>query len=249
MEKLYIIVSYENKDEAKKLGAKFDWDKKLWYGNNININELCKKYKKYTPLYNILGENREYGGSKLYIDLIPRQSWANNVRNCISDDDWLIIRKYAYERVNYVCECCGIDCKNTDSYNTKNINNVDDNEFMKWNTVRLEAHERWSYNNDTLIQKLERIIALCHRCHSVTHFGLTQIRGLDIESVEHLMIVNNWNEEKVNAHKSEQIKIWRERNEIKWELDLSIITNSGFKLNEEINISHPKTPFVSELYE
>ena len=30
----------------------------------------------------------------------------------------------------------------------------------------------------TKIQKLERIVALCHRCHTATHVGLACVKGL-----------------------------------------------------------------------
>ena len=43
MSKIYLIVPFENKDDAKNLGAKFDWDKKLWYANNTNKNKLFEK--------------------------------------------------------------------------------------------------------------------------------------------------------------------------------------------------------------
>lgn len=258
MSKIYLIVPFENKYDAKSLGAKFDWDKKLWYANNTNKNKLLEKYKEYKSFDNIIGENREFNGSDLFIDLIPTTSWFNNVRSCIYNEDWLRIRKYIYERVNYKCECCGLYCKNRIEYDDEDLDkNSDDEdkdsdeeindyllelksnnkfnkneELKKWNTIQLEAHERWSYDDINNIQKLERIIALCHRCHSVTHYGLTGLRGLSNQADKHLMKVNNWNEEQVLNHHKEQKNIWIERNKIKWNIDLSIITNSGIKLKE-----------------
>jgi hypothetical protein len=257
MSKIYLIVPFENKDDAKNLGVKFDWDKKLWYANNTNKNKLLEKYKEYKSFDKLIGENREFNGSNLFIDLIPTTSWFNNVRSCIYNEDWLRIRKYIYERVNYKCECCGLYCKNRIEYDDEDLDkNSDDedsdeeindyllelksnNEFnkneelKKWNTIQLEAHERWSYDDINNIQKLERIIALCHRCHSVTHSGLTGLRGLSNQANKHLMKVNNWNEEQVLNHHKEQKNIWMERNKIKWNIDLSIITNSGIKLKEK----------------
>jgi hypothetical protein len=90
----------------------------------------------------------------------------------------------------------------------------------------------WSYDDKTNIQKLERIVALCHRCHSVTHYGLTGLRGLSNQADKHLMKVNNWNEEQVKKHHIEQKILWLERNKIKWSIDLSIISNSSIELKE-----------------
>jgi hypothetical protein len=254
MSKIFLNVPFEKKDDAKNLGAKFDWDKKMWYANNTNKNKLLQKFQKYNPIDHIIGENREFNGSNLFIDLIPTTSWFNNVRSCIYNEDWLRIKKYIYERVNYKCECCGLYCKNRKGYDDKDLEKNSDeedsdeemndywlelksnNEFnkneelKKWNTIQLEAHERWSYDDKTNIQKLERIIALCHRCHSVTHSGLTGLRCLSNQADKHLMKVNKWNKEQVLNHHKEQKNIWIERNKIKWNIDLSIITNSGIQL-------------------
>ena len=44
--KIYLYVPFNDKDEVKKQGAKFDFQKKLWYieNENENINELLEKY-------------------------------------------------------------------------------------------------------------------------------------------------------------------------------------------------------------
>ena len=47
------------------------------------------------------------------------------------------------------------------------------------------------------------------------------------------MKVNKWNKEQVLNHHKEQKNIWIERNKVKWNIDLSIITNSGLKLKDK----------------
>lgn len=251
------MVPFEHKDKAKTLGAKFDFDKKLWYVNNIHKNKykLLEQYEEYKIFENIVGENREFRGQKLFVDLIPRTSWFNNVRSSVSESNWLRIRKYVYERVNYTCECCGLYCKHTTEYNEldkviddqtnksllkqQKSNISDDTELLRfdkieelktWNTIRLEAHERFSYDKDTKKQKLERIVALCHRCHSVTHYGLTGLRGLSEYADKHLMKVNNWTTDRIRRHYRKKYAIWNERNKIEWTVDLTILTNSGIYL-------------------
>jgi hypothetical protein len=39
------------------------------------------------------------------------------------------------------------------------------------------------------VQTLRRLICLCNQCHTVTHFGLAQIRGLADEALAHLRTV------------------------------------------------------------
>ncbi len=103
-------------------------------------------------------------------------------------------------------------------------------DWALWNTLRVEAHERWSYNEQTKTQKLERIIALCHRCHTVTHHGLAGLRGLEKFANKHLMKVNGWAEEQTKNHIKQQRSIWEERNKVEWILDLKVITDSGIRL-------------------
>lgn len=240
MQSIYLNVPYERKEEAKELGAKFDWDKLLWYGNECNIGKLQTKFKIYEPLSNIVGENREFGGQKLYVDMIPPQCWYRNVRErLVNKDDWNIIRKHVFERVNYTCECCGLWCKDSRPYDEEDhvqrtgyVNPSEVRELKKWNTVRLEAHERWSYDDSTKVQKLERIVALCHRCHTVTHLGLAGERGLYGEAYDHLMKVNRYTVDQCSEHIRDREDIWSTLKE-EYKLDLSIIKNSGFDVEND----------------
>ena len=49
---IYLFVKYEDKDDAKSLGAKWDAENKRWYAPNKELTALLKQYKPY-PL-NIL---------------------------------------------------------------------------------------------------------------------------------------------------------------------------------------------------
>lgn len=43
-EKFYLNVPFEEKDEAKSLGAKWDWDEKKWYFTDINKKDLFERW-------------------------------------------------------------------------------------------------------------------------------------------------------------------------------------------------------------
>eukprot|EP00973_Karenia_brevis_P011740 1589788-Karenia_brevis.AAC.1 len=45
-----------------------------------------------------------------------------------------------------------------------------------------------------------------------------------------MMKVNKWNEEQLKRHNEEQTSLWRERNNIKWNLNIDIITKSGYQV-------------------
>ena len=210
----YLNVSFNDKDLAKKYGAKFDFTKNLWYIppniSEINKNTLLEKwvFKK----INLIGEDRNYGGNDLFVDLIPKSCWFKNVRSNINSSDWNLIRKHIYNRVNYICECCGID--------------------TKLNKKQLEAHERWHYDNKNKIQKLVRIIALCRDCHQSTHIGYAEITGNYQKAYNHLKKVRDFDDIDCEDHINRAFELWEKRNKYNWELDLSLITNNGFRIKK-----------------
>ena len=48
----------------------------------------------------------------------------------------------------------------------------------------------------------------------------------------HIKKINNFTDEELQTQINEAYKTWNERNKIKWELDFSIITNSGFEIKK-----------------
>ena len=201
---IYLNIPYSDMKKAKNFGALWDKKEKKWYCEPNN--ELCQLYKEYKEI-EIIGEDRIFGGNELFIDMIPKTSYFKNVRTIFNSADWNLIRHHIYKRVNNRCECCG--CKRS--------------KF-------LDAHERWSYNYETGIQKLERIIALCKLCHASTHYGHSK-KNKNINIInEHLKKIKNINDNELQNHIKESRDLWKERNKIKWTLDFSIITNSGFTI-------------------
>lgn len=200
---IYLNIPYKEKKIAKEHGAIWDKDNKRWFCENES-NELCNIYERYKEI-DIKGEDRNFGGNELYIDMIPKTSYFKNVRNLFNDTDWNLIRHHIYERSSHRCECCGV-------------------KRFKY----LDAHERWIYDYETKTQKLIRIIALCRLCHQATHYGHSK-KTKDIYKInEHLKKVKKINNEELDKHIQEAYNIWKDRNKIQWTIDTSIITNSGF---------------------
>ncbi len=204
MSNVYLNIPYSDRKIVKTLGGKWDPKNKKWYCEEDN--ELCSLYEIYKEI-NIIGEDRDYGSNKLYIDMIPKTTYFKNVRSLFNDSDWNLIRHHIYERVNYKCECCG-------------------KKKMKY----LDAHERWEFNEETQTQKLVRIIALCKLCHAATHYGHSK-RTKNIEKINnHIKKINKYNDEELQEHINNSYALWKERNKIKWNLDFSILINSGFTI-------------------
>jgi hypothetical protein len=219
MSREYISVLFEEKNEAKSLGAKWDADLKKWY-IPCNINEtnkliLQEKYKTNNePITELFGEDRTFGGNELFVDLIPSTCWFTNVRYCIHPCDWDRVRRYIYERVHYICECCGVDTRR--------------------HNIQLDAHERWAYDETTQTQKLMRIVALCVDCHQTTHMGLAGIKGKSLEAMKHLQRIRQFTEEECEQHIQRAFEIWRDRCRIEWNLDISLIEINNIKLSNKV---------------
>ena len=206
----YLSVPYSEKEDAKKLGARWDPKKQLWFSINGEKELLDRWPLNDIPIVTLIGEDRTFGGNTLFVDLVPASCWFTNVRKCVQSSDWDRLRRFIYERANYKCECC----------NAK---------------TQLEAHERWHFDEINKVQKLMRIIALCSSCHETTHMGLAQIKGRGDIALKHLMMVTCIDEQEGKNKVDESFKLWRERNKFDWSLDLSIITNSGINLSKAFN--------------
>jgi len=142
---------------------------------------------------------------KLTIGLVPKSSWLNNVRAIVTDKQWDTIRSSVYSKAYYMCEICG---------------EVGPNHPV-------ECHEIWSYDDKSLIQKLEGMISLCPNCHMVKHIGLAQIQGKFNKALKHFMHVNGLDKDKAVKLIDDSFKIWEKRSKKKWILDLSHLSEYG----------------------
>lgn len=154
------------------------------------------------------------GNYKLTIELVPRTAWYTNVRSNVSNSEWDRIRKHCYELANDVCEICGDTSKNQG----KNYN--------------LECHEIFEYDDKRKIQKLTKLIGLCNHCHTVKHPGLAKKQGRIDIVYKQLMGVNNMNELQATEYIEESFKIWLERSQHEWKLDISYLTEYISEINE-----------------
>lgn len=139
---------------------------------------------------------------KLNFELVPDGCWGSNLRNILSKAEWDFLRQDAKLRSGGKCAICG---KKTD---------------------RLDAHERWSYDKEKGVQKLEDIIAVCKDCHSVIHIGFTQLKGNEKLAEKHFMKVNNCSYADYRKALGEANERHRELNKVgEWSLDLTYLLN------------------------
>lgn len=216
-------VSFNDKDLAKKLGAKFNFDLKLWYAPNEAVSaamsaqfrslsdEDLNDIRLITGLQELKGEDRSFGGNSLFVDLIPASCFFKNVRSGIKESHWRLLSKLVRARAGGQCEICGM---------------AEDPESGNY----LDAHERWHYDDATKVQKLMRIVSLCKACHLYTHIGYASTQGRDEEAISHKMRVSGMSRVEVDQEIKEAFKLWEQRNRSAWKLDLGILVDSGVKV-------------------
>lgn len=134
--------------------------------------------------------------SRLNVELVPKTCFCTNVRSEVSSGEWDVYRRAAYKRAGHKCAIC----------NKKG---------------RLEAHEIFSYNDKTGVQKLEDILALCPLCHKCYHLGFAKVKGLYKEVREHLKSLNGWDDDTMDDYDAYVFSVWRSRSQHQWSLDLS----------------------------
>ncbi len=138
--------------------------------------------------------------SKLEIELVPDGCWYSNLRTLLSKKQWDFLKADAKKRANGKCMICGAK------------------------TSKLEAHEKWSYNEKTQTQKLEDIVAVCKDCHAVIHINRTWIKGDEERAEKHFMRVNNCSYAGYRKALGIANEIHQRRNEIsEWKLDLTYL--------------------------
>ena len=136
---------------------------------------------------------------KLTFECVPEACWRDSLAQRLPRELWDKIRKDAYARAGHRCSICGAK-------------------------GRLEAHEKWSYDEKKGIQKLEDIIAVCKDCHSAIHIGYTSIKGNLEKAENHYMKVNGVSYAIMKNDLSIANQKHKKLNEVsEWKLDLSFL--------------------------
>lgn len=137
---------------------------------------------------------------KLDFELVPDSCWYSNLRSILSPAQWDAVRKEAYARAGGRCMICGAG------------------------TSRLEAHEKWGYDEEKSVQSLLDVVAVCRACHEVIHIGRTQLLGNEARACEHFMRVNGCTYAEYRKALGEANETHIRRNKIpEWSLDLSYL--------------------------
>tara|TARA_R110000824_G_scaffold196246_6_gene379431 strand:+ start:655 stop:1218 length:564 start_codon:yes stop_codon:yes gene_type:complete len=151
---------------------------------------------------------------KLTIELVPSGSWGANLRGVLSRKGWDILRRWAYERADHICEICG------------------ETGFEQGRKHAVEAHEIWTYDDDAKVQTLTGIQALCPRTHQCKHLGRSLKVGAGRLVFPHLEKVNGWSPEQAKAYADLCFLIHAHRSAFEWRVDLSWLASDECPLEK-----------------
>lgn len=209
--KIYLDVPYDDKNEAKSLGAKWDKDVKKWY-STTDCNILVERWGiEARVLTNFKGEDRYYGGQQLCVEFMPKSCWCKKIQYAVQKSDQTRFCDYVLGRVNRTCETCG----------------------LQDTQCNYQIHGRWSYDEETQTQTLVRLMALCDNCYESTHFGTTHFNGRKQEAIAHLKKTNKYTDTEVQTHINDAYESLKQLNQYKWKINLSLLTENGIKCETE----------------
>jgi len=206
----YLDVPFAEKDKAKALGARWDPQARRWYDPRPPTTGLDQWATRSDVPDLLPGEDREFG-SGLFVDMIPRSCWFTNVRTCVSPQDWERLARMIYRRAGDRCEVCGAPLDRAAGR-------------------RLEAHERWHFDDATGVQALRRLICLCNDCHLSTHLGFANVTGRADQALAHLRAVTGMTHAETSRRVQDAGDLWTARSRRVWTLDLIMLTDAGVTL-------------------
>lgn len=207
--KIFLNVPYEEKDQVKRLGARWDVEDRGWY-----IPEKLQRAAFEQWLPRMFQANAK--PPHILSELIPSPSWYINLRSLLPADDWTSLRHQCSDKAGRRCQVCG-------------------GRGPRW---PVECNEQWQYFENPAtpgcgVQKLLRLVALCPTCHSTKHLGKAQIDGTYEAALAQLGYVNSWTAEQCEVHANQAFHVWERRSAMFWQFDLSILQSWNIS---ELNI-------------
>jgi hypothetical protein len=130
------------------------------------------------------------------VDLIPASSWFSSLANLLTRSSWDDLRTPFVDH-HGGCEDCG-------------------------HGARLEAHERWSYDEVAGIQTLEGIVVLCHWCHETRHLGFARRMGRFDTVFARLCRINRIAQWERGRYLDAVESAWMRRSRWQWQLRIPL---------------------------
>jgi hypothetical protein len=141
------------------------------------------------------------------VDLIPSSSWCASLANMLTASSWKLIRDVCTLRAGSCAECGAM-------------------------ATPLECHEIWTYDEESGIQTLVELRAVCGPCHETHHLGLASIRGVYDRTMLRLAALNRLMPHEIADYEAEVFSRFERRSLIAWTLDLSMMASNPMSLKK-----------------
>ncbi len=140
---------------------------------------------------------RTYQQRKLSFELVPKPQWKKSLYHILPRQEWDTVRKIVISKQNRHCGICGSEGS-------------------------LSCHEQWQYDDKNHIQTLAGVIAICHLCHAIKHYGLTMVRATEGKEdlnrvIDHYCLVNSCSREEFELDRKEAFHHHHIRSLWQWE--------------------------------
>jgi len=146
-------------------------------------------------------------GPWLLPEMLPVTTWEDNVRTRVSGEHWDRLRRYCYKAAGHRCEICG-----------------------NKGSPAIEAHEVWVFDDKTRTQRLQRLIALCVKCHKAHHLGFARKLGIYDDVLAHMRWVNDWDDTRLKAALAGAQRTFEKRSRERWSVDISwVYSPQGYR--------------------
>jgi len=87
----------------------------------------------------------------------------------------------------------------------------------------VECHEEWAYDEESQVQHLTALVALCPDCHSVKHYGRALAEHFAADAFRHLCHVNRWTPALADGYLEDVFRLWELRSRLAWTLDVACL--------------------------
>lgn len=207
VQKHYLDVPFEEKNEAKQHGARWDPECKKWYTTSTEGVLHDRWGIEARALVELVGEDREFGGNELGIELVPKSCWCRNVLYGIQKCDRQRVQDLVMGRTNRTCETCGVQ-------NARNTFHV---------------HGRWTFDESTHTQELTRLMCMCENCYNSTHYGASHYQGKQEAAFLHLTRTLNLSDNDAKARVDAAYALQQERNQSPWDVSMSLLETNRIR--------------------
>lgn len=189
-------------DERKFMGAGGQY--KLGLGYYVPKDAYLPDFEEWLP------RKWQFRGNPpapvLLPDMLPSNVWEANLRHLLSDEEWDRLRKFCYQAAGNTCIACG-----------------------SRGEPHVEAHEAWSFDERTGVQKLKALLCLCPTCHKAKHLGFANRIGRLPQVLDKLMWLNDWDADQLNAELAKVQARQEALSKREWTLDLSFLRTYGVR--------------------